>query len=145
MSQQERDRFYIAELERLIQSHGIEIPETLVQAHLVPKKPGEQQAERLMKDGSLSSLANTLNRYQDINAAHEIYVQFRNLTFYNNVPKKTIPTVGSALRNIFMGSGPKHRVNIFKDLTGRIQSKTMTLLMGPPGCGECGTCAHCIS
>ncbi len=48
------------------------------------------------------------------------------------VPKKTIVTVG----NTFTGSGEKLRANIVKDLTGRILPKRMTLVIGPPGCGE---------
>jgi ABC-type multidrug transport system ATPase subunit len=52
------------------------------------------------------------------------------------VAKKAIPTVGTALKNFLLGSGPKERVDILKDLTGRIMPKTMTLLMGPPGCGK---------
>eukprot|EP01034_Spumella_vulgaris_P031175 gene31175-38522_t len=32
--------------------------------------------------------------------------------------------------------GKKRRVDIVKDLTGRILPKRMTLVMGPPGCGK---------
>jgi ABC-type multidrug transport system ATPase subunit len=52
------------------------------------------------------------------------------------MPEKKIPTVGLAFRSMIMGSGEKHRVNIINDLTGRILPKRMTLVMGPPGCGE---------
>lgn len=53
------------------------------------------------------------------------------------VPKTKIPTVGSTIRDILLfGQGPKQRVDILKNLTGRIATRKMTLLMGPPGCGK---------
>lgn len=129
--QRERDQLYIAELEKALRSHGLELPilHELIAATQV-------QESRLMKDGSLAALESSLRKIQDHNKMHEVYVQYRDLTFWNMVPKKTIPTVGSAVRNFLFGSGPKQRVDIIKGLTGRILPKTMTLLMGPPGCGK---------
>jgi hypothetical protein len=98
----------------------------------VKKDPGE----RIMKDGSLAALQNSLTKIQDHNKMHEVSIQYRDLTFWNTVPKKTIPTVGSAIKGFLLGSGPKHRVDVIQGLTGRILPKTMTLLMGPPGCGK---------
>ncbi|KAJ1423367.1 P-loop containing nucleoside triphosphate hydrolase protein, partial [Ochromonadaceae sp. CCMP2298] len=63
-------------------------------------------------------------------------VQFRDLTYWTSAPEKRIPTVGSTLKKMLLGAGPKHRVDILKGLTGRLQPCTMTLLMGPPGCGK---------
>lgn len=91
---------------------------------------------RMMTDGSLIALAESLKATEGHNKMHEVSIQYRNLTFWNTMPKKTIPTVGSSILKMFMGGGPKERVNIIKDLTGRIMPKTMTLLLGPPGCGE---------
>jgi hypothetical protein len=50
------------------------------------------------------------------------------------VPEKKMVTVGSSILNMFRcGSGPKHRVDILKNLSGRIQRAKLTLVMGPPG------------
>jgi hypothetical protein len=95
-----------------------------------------------MPDGSLNSLMKSVTSIKEHNQMHEIYVQYRNLTFWNMVANRKIPTVGSTIRNIVFGSGPKRRVDIIKDLTGRILPKTMTLLMGPPGCGESDNLSH---
>jgi hypothetical protein len=58
------------------------------------------------------------------------------LTLLGIVPKTQIPTVGSTVRDLFLfGTGPKQRVDILKNLTGRIATQKMTLVMGPPGCG----------
>jgi hypothetical protein len=93
----------------------------------------DKEESCIMKDGSLDSLIKSVERYADHGQSFEIQVQFRGLTFWNMVPKKTIVTVG----NTFTGSGEKFRANIINDLTGRILPKRMTLVMGPPGCGEC--------
>lgn len=132
VSQIEKDRFYIAELEKILKSHGIEVPKDILGDIIHKRDP----ADRIMKDGSLTALASSLSRIEDHNKMHEVNIQFRDLTFWNNLPAKTIPTVGSAVKKFFLGDGTKHRVDIIKGLTGRILPKTMTLLMGPPGCGE---------
>ena len=98
---------------------------------------------RMMADGSLVALAESLKATEGHNKMHEVSIQYRNLTFWNTMPKKTIPTVGSSILKMFMGGGPKERVNIIKDLTGRIMPKTMTLLLGPPGCGETSADISC--
>lgn len=135
VGQIERDKLYIAELERMLGEAGIEIaPE--VQAKLDPPQKTFHQVGRLMEDGSLNALAASLQVIREQYKTHEVSVQFRDLTYWNMVPKKVIPTVGTALRTFLFGSGPKQRVDIIKQLTGRIMPKTMTLLMGPPGCGE---------
>jgi len=135
-SQIERDRAYIAELERMLGEAGIEIaPE--VQAKLEPPQQQKKlQVGRLMPDGSLTALQKSLSSIKEQYKTHEVSVQFHDLTYWNMVPKRVIPTVGTALKNFVFGSGPKQRVDIIKNLTGRIMPKTMTLLMGPPGCGE---------
>ncbi len=134
----ERDKVCIDELKRLLSENGIEVPAEIFE-NQAPPKIGLQHkhfAERVMSDGSLNALASSLAVIREQYKMHEVCVQFRHLTFWNNVPKKFIPTVGSAVKNLLFGGGPKERVDIVKDLTGRIMSKTMTLLMGPPGCGE---------
>ncbi len=89
----------------------------------------------LMEDGSLEALTKSIERHDDHIHRYDIQVQYKNLTFWNMVAKKTISTVGSSLIGMVVG-GKKTRVNIINDLTGRILPKRMTLVMGPPGCGE---------
>ncbi len=133
----ERDKVCIDELKRILKENGIEVPAEVFENQAHPKKVLHHQhiAERIMEDGSLNALATSLAVIREQYKMHEVSVQYRNLTFWNNVPKKSIPTVGSAVKNLLFGGGPKERVDIVKDLTGRIMPKTMTLLMGPPGCG----------
>lgn len=137
IDQHERDQAYIAELERLLKDLNVQIPEKIVQTkRIIAHTTSEGADSGLMKDGSLAALAKSIDRIKEHTHAYEINVQYKNLTFWNALPPKTIPTVGSALRSMVFGSGPKKRVEIFKDLTGRILPQKMTLLMGPPGCGE---------
>ena len=128
-SQIESDKSYISELEKLLHDNDITIPHIIV-----PKKLAVQRED---EHGTLNSLMKSITSIKDHNQMHEIQVQYRNLSFWNMVPERKISTVGSTLRNCFLGSGPKRRVDILKDLNGRILPKTMTLLMGPPGCGKC--------
>ncbi len=134
ISQQEHYRSHITELERIIHEHGLEVPEF---THDFRSNTGrERRLTCLMEDGSLHALSRSVERTAEHAHCYEIHVQYRNLTFWSMVPEKRIPTVGSALRGMVAGSGKKHRVNIINDLTGRILPKRMTLVMGPPGCGE---------
>lgn len=137
-SQIENDHAYIVELERLLRSNGIDIPDSIVPNPVSQhtRRPSTLPPDRLMQDGSLRSVEKSLESIKDHNRVHEIYVQYRNLTLWNMVPERKISTVGSAIGNLFVGSGPKRRIEIIKDLSGRILPKTMTLLMGPPGCGK---------
>lgn len=65
---------------------------------------------------------------------HPVSIVYENVSFYTMVPdEKKIATVGSTIMKLFCGSGPKHRVDIVKNLSGRIQRGKMTLVMGPPG------------
>ena len=96
-----------------------------------------RKKDRTMRDGSIDSLTKSLEKIKDHVNLYEIHVQYRNLTFWNAVPLKGIPTVGSALRSLLLlGATPKRRVDIFRDLTGLFKSNAMTLLMGPPGSGK---------
>ncbi len=92
----------------------------------------------LMEDGSLEALSKSIEKYEDHVHRYEIQVQYKNLTFWNMMTKKTISTVGSSIIGMVVG-GKKGRVNILNDLTGRILPKRMTLVIGPPGSGECTT------
>ena len=134
IEQRERDRNYISDLEMFVMENGLTVPAEFKDRH--EKKTAPAAVALLMEDGSLDSLAKTFERIKPHAMIYEVKVQYRNLTFWNDMPKKTIPTVGSAFKGLLMGSGKKERVNIIKDLTGRILPGRMTLVMGPPGCGE---------
>ena len=140
IAQHEKDRAYIAELEKMLLENGLELPELVLDMKktLNEKDATVHAVERLMADGSIDALTKSLKLIVGHTHQYEIAVQYRNLTFWNNLPKLAIPTVWSSVRSIFLGSGKKHRVNIINDLTGRILPKRMTLVMGPPGCGK-----HC--
>lgn len=64
---------------------------------------------------------------------HPVSIVYQNVNFFTMVPEKTISTVGSTVKSIFCGSGPKHRVDIVKNISGRIRRTKLTLVMGPPG------------
>jgi hypothetical protein len=138
--QQEHYRTYISELENLLNEKGIEIPADIHEhkSHAEASKTlgRGRKVSGLMEDGSFSALSKAVERTAEHAHRYEIHVQYRNLTFWNMLAKKKIPTVGSSFLSMIMGSGKKHRVNIINDLTGRILPKRMTLVMGPPGCGE---------
>jgi hypothetical protein len=140
VSQQAQYRTYIAELENILREKNIEIPEFV---HGFKKQIEQNLATRgrkasgLMSDGSLAALTKSVEKFEEHAHRYEIQVQYRNLTFWSMVAPNKIPTVGSQFLSMFLGSGKKHRVNIINDLTGRILPKRMTLVMGPPGCGEC--------
>jgi hypothetical protein len=137
VAQQERYKTHIHDLEDLLHEKGIEIPEFVHEFKKHNDLARERRFSGLMEDGSLEALTKSVERHDDHIHRYEIQVQFRNLTFWNMAAKKTIPTVGSEFLSIFLGGGKKERVNIINDLTGRILPKRMTLVMGPPGCGEC--------
>ncbi len=104
--------------------------------HTEKKKGGIRRDGALMEDGGIESLEKSSKGISHHVHRHEIAVQYRNLTFWNEMSKLTIDTVGSTIKAIFLGGEKKHRVNIINDLTGRILPKRMTLVMGPPGCGK---------
>ncbi len=139
IDEKERDREYIAGLEKLLREKGVEIPNDLIELRDSTAESREQSRlkNHVMEDGRLETLTKVIEKQVEHTRRYEIQVQYRHLTFWNELAEKGIPTVGSNLRSLFMmGGGKKRRVNIVKDLTGRILPKRMTLVMGPPGCGE---------
>ena len=107
----------------------------------VNSKQTVPRSATLMNDGSLEELAKSVEESIKHMQRYEIAVQYRNLTFWNEMPELTIQTVGSVLTG---ASGEKKRVNVINDLTGRILPKRMTLVMGPPGSGKYSINAPCI-
>jgi len=135
VDQRDIDQRYIDELECLLKSNGIQPPartDPMAKAYQGDHTPIDIR----MQDGSLASLEKSINHVKDHLMTRNFSVQFRDLTYWTLAPERRIPTVGSTLKTMFLGSGPKRRVDILKGLTGRLEPRTMTLLMGPPGCGK---------
>jgi hypothetical protein len=135
IQQQEHNHAHIVQLENLLHEKGIEIPEFVHEFKKLTTSVSRNHTD-LMEDGSLDALTKSIEKTAEHVHRYEINIQYRNLTFWNMIPKKIIPTVGSSFLSMFTGDGKKDRVNIINDLTGRILPKRMTLVMGPPGCGE---------
>jgi ABC-type multidrug transport system ATPase subunit len=49
---------------------------------------------------------------------------------------KSYNSLGNMMKNLLVGPGPKHRVDILNGITGRILSGKLTLVLGPPGSGK---------
>lgn len=146
LSQIEKDKHYIEELEKLLNAHEIVIPNDIIDdfKHPIsssPKTNANDEKFVILKsdygiDGSLDSLQKHLKLVQTYIRRFPLYVQFKDLSYWNLIPDKQIVTVGTAVKEIFFGSGKKHRFNVLHELTGRIAPAKITLLMGPPSSGK---------
>ena len=136
--QSERDRQYIAALEALLRERGIEVPATtdIETGFTRSRKYSQSAALELLPDAEYETLRQNFAAVAKLVRMDDVEVQYRDLSFWGMVPKTTIPTVGSTFKHMIFGSGPKHRTDILKGLTGRIRPRKMTLVMGPPGCGK---------
>ena len=95
-----------------------------------------------MKDGTEEELKAHLEAQLKLMRDNDIHIEFQDLTFKVSVPsKRTIPSVGTALKSMicfWTNCEPQKEVHIISKLTGRIRSRVMTLLIGPPGSGKSG-------
>lgn len=133
----QRDVKYILALEALLKENGISLPAVDNTLTGTPKKRKYSiTGVPLLPNAEYETLKESFAVVAKLAHVDEYEVQYRNVSFWGMVPKTYIPTVGSTLRQMFMGSGPKHRTDILKDLTGRIRAGKMTLVTGPPGCGK---------
>lgn len=85
-----------------------------------------------------NELISAFGKVKELQKPFHVTIDFKDLSLWTMAPKENIQTVGTAILQLFMGSGPKHRVDILKGLTGRISPYKMTLLLGPPGAGRTG-------
>jgi hypothetical protein len=133
INKRQQELAYIETLKDILAANGIEIPPG---PDTEPPQVIRHPEEHVMPDGSFESLNKAVSLLKPLIQIPQIDVQFRDLSFWGLVPKTRIPTVGSTFRDIFLfGTGSKQRVDILKNLTGRIATRKMTLVMGPPGCG----------
>lgn len=136
ITQREIDSAYIQTLQTILTAHGIEIPPLPeVVHHSMPRLLID--SDHVMQDGSFESLDKTISKLKQYINILPIDVQYHDLSFWGMVSRTRIPTVGSTLKDLlFFGIGAKQRVDVLKNLTGRIASQKMTLVMGPPGSGK---------
>mgnify|MGYP006191489807 CR=1 FL=1 len=137
LDRHERAEKYILKLEGLLHEKGVEIPDDFLELKEAVMSKGDiDHLDIFMENGGLEALAKSAERTLQHTHRYETLVQYRNLTFWNNVAERRIPTMTSSLLNLIPGMYKKQRVNVLNDLSGRILPKRMTLVMGPPGCGE---------
>ena len=123
---------YIEEIENLLKVHNIPLPEGIS-----PVENGKSKDKPiLMKDGTIDELRPLLDQIQKYHRKFRTFICYRDLGIWTMSPKSKIPTVGGALLKCLCGPGPLNRVDILKDLSGRILPGKLTLLLGPPGSGS---------
>lgn len=108
------DKHYIEALEALLQENSIELP---VLDRSVPSK--KKTIEDF--DGSHEALSVLLMKIRKLQQIHQVQICFKDLGYWTKSPKPYIPTVGTTIRDMFIGHGPKERVDILKGLTGDIR------------------------
>lgn len=106
------DRQYIEALEALLREHNVELPEVHSNVPSVPKN------HMGPLDGSPEALNALLMKVKDLQHIYHVQICFKNLGYWTMSPKPYIPTVGTTIRNMIIGHGPKERVDILKGLTG---------------------------
>jgi hypothetical protein len=152
LSQNDKNSKYIEELEKLLEQYNIIIPNEIIEKYkgndtqdikknsdgtiLSSSVSSSSKKLLLLQDTKESTLTSFLKNIQKHRQTFKIQIEYKDLSYWNLIPKKNITTVGSIFKNILCGSEPKHNFFILKNLTGRIAPNKLTLLMGPPGCGK---------
>ena len=133
----EENQLRIQYLESLIAKHGISVEGTKTlqkeekEDDIIPQTI--QRKMSLFEDASESTVRAKFGKFKDIIDQREIIVRYKDLCLWTMAPKTRIKTVGSTIRTLLFGSGPKHRVDILKGITGKINTGKLTLVIGPPG------------
>jgi len=86
-----------------------------------------------LKDTRVESIKNLMTRYKSLIKESHLVISYKNLSFSILAPKPKTKTVGTVLKSLVCGSGPKVPVNILQDLSGKIKQGKLTLVIGPPG------------
>jgi len=132
ISQNEKNRKYIEKLEKLLKEHNISIP---TDEETKDASRSDPPVEAL-KDTSAAAISNVLTEFKKHAQPFQAQVEYKHLSYWSMIPKKEIETVGNMLKGILFGGGPKHKFHVLKDLSGKISSQKLTLLMGPPSSGK---------
>jgi energy-coupling factor transporter ATP-binding protein EcfA2 len=129
---------YVEELEALLKEHSIPLPPPPEGMRL--KKATLSAVTKhgigIMKTGGIEELKVLMSRVSQFHRNVPIAITYRDINYWTMAPETQIATVGNSLYRMFCGSGPKHRVDILKGLTGRVLPTQKVLLLGPPGCGK---------
>lgn len=125
---------YVELLEALLIQNHIELPRK--PSKILEPKISSEEGIGQIKDSSREEILAVLKKFKMLHKPFHVNIDFKNLTLWTNQSKPSIPTVGTAFKHMICGSGPKERVNLLTNLTGRIAPYKMTLLLGPPGCGR---------
>jgi ABC-type lipoprotein export system ATPase subunit len=129
----------VEELERLLQTNNIPLPEPPTNTRRVK---GTQLAIAtkhglgIMRDGNVEELKRLMDNVHKFHRSFPVAITFKDLSYWTMAAETQISTVGNSLYRLFCGSGPKRRIDILKGLTGRFLPNKMTLILGPPGCGK---------
>ena len=105
------DKHYIEALEALLQENSIELP--VIERNL----PSQLKAISDF-DGSHGALKALLMKVRSLQQIHQVQICFKDLGYWTKSHKPHIPTVGTTIRDMIIGHGPKERVDILKGLTG---------------------------
>eukprot|EP01038_Epipyxis_sp_PR26KG_P004915 gene4915-6878_t len=139
ISRLSKNKAYIDELEAILKEHNIPLPDT-TSRRLDDLKQNEKSeatpAVGIMKEGNEEEMLAVLAKVKALHRRFYVTIKFNNLGYYTMAPKQVIPTVGNEIKTLVCGAGPKYRVDILKGITGQIQPKRLTLLLGPPGSGK---------
>lgn len=108
------DRQYIEALEAILLLNRISIPDR--ESIATARNPDQRHLEAI--DGSSEALASLLAKIKDLHQIYHVQICFKDLGYWTNSTQPYIPTVGSTMAKMFIGHGPKHRVDILKGLTG---------------------------
>ena len=123
----------------LLKEHNISPPDFSANeknADHIEEEPLLRDRLPSLLDGSAESMTTMMEHFKNLVKIYKVTIQYRDLNFWTMAPEPTIPTVGSTVRAILLGTGPKKRADILKGLTGQLKPGRMTLVMGPPGSGK---------
>lgn len=110
------DRNYIEALEAILRENNLDLPE----AERDIPHPRKSRIGSI--DGSPEALNELLMKVKGLQRVYHVQICFKDVGYWTMSQKAHIPTVGTRLKDIFFGHGPKHRVDILKGLTGWIFS-----------------------
>jgi hypothetical protein len=108
------DRNYIEALEAILRENNLDLPEVERDIPL----PRKSRIGSI--DGSPEALNELLMKVKGLQRVYHVQICFKDIGYWTMSQKAHIPTVGTRLKDMFFGHGPKHRVDILKGLTGRI-------------------------
>ena len=118
------DRNYIEALEAVLRQNNLEFPD--LERNVPP--PRKNRIGSI--DGSPEALNDLLMKVKGLQRVYHVQICFKDVGYWTMSQKAHIPTVGTRLKDIFFGHGPKHRVDILKGLTGWASSQNSFDVLG---------------